>query len=81
MLQKIWKVMVRNSEASYKLNNRSKDLLKYKEFLDTECIITEFHDGKGREKGAVVWECRMPDSDNVFSVRPQGSMDDRKKAF
>ena len=74
-------VMVRNSEASYKLNNRSKDLLKYKEFLDTECIITGFHDGKGREKGAVVWECRMPDSDNVFSVRPQGSMDDRKKAF
>ena len=63
-------VMIRNMDAPYELNKRSKHLQKYKEFMDEEFKIVGFKEGVGDDKGTVVWICELPDG-RQFSVRPK----------
>ena len=67
------------SESYYK-GTRCSNLMKYKEFLDEEGEIIGAEEGSGREKGAVVWTIR-DDRGNEFSVRPKGSIEDRKRMY
>lgn len=68
--------IIRNINGLYKVKHRSKDLQKYKEFIDAEFIIVGAHEGKGLEKGAIVFEVKN-DQGKVFSVRPRGTRETR----
>jgi DNA ligase-1 len=75
-------VIIRNFKGAYEEKNRSKNLQKFKVFMDSEFEIVGFTEGTGTEQGLVVWECLVPGSENkTFSVRPTGTFEERKKMF
>ena len=69
-------VIVRNAAGLYKVKHRSADLLKYKEFIDEEFIITGAHEGTGPDAGTVIFEVKTKDN-KPFSVRPKGTREQR----
>lgn len=73
-------IMLRNSAGLYKVGNRSADLQKYKEFLDTEYPVVGFKEGEGAEAGCVIWLCRTPEG-REFACRPRGTREDRQALF
>jgi len=73
-------VMLRNPASPYKIGKRSKDLLKYKEFMEEEFKVIGFTEGTGGDKGTVIWECEMKDN-QTFSVRPRGTKEERADLF
>jgi DNA ligase-1 len=57
-------------------------LQKYKEFFENEYEICGFREAEGRDKGTVIWFCRLPnDTGSVFSVRPRGTLEMRRTWF
>ena len=77
-------VMIRNRDGVYKQDgktNRSKDLLKMKDFFDEEYEIVGYHEGTGDWTGTPVWECRSKETGRVFSVTPNGPREDRQRMF
>jgi len=73
-------IMLRNAAGVYRANYRSNDLQKYKEFMEEEYRIIDFTQGEGRDAGAVIWVCETADG-KVFSVRPRGSLNQRRDWF
>lgn len=69
-------LILRNVKGLYKVGHRSKDLQKYKEFLDEEFPIVGFKMGDGVEKGCVIWTCRTADGAE-FDCRPRGTREER----
>jgi DNA ligase-1 len=73
-------IMIRNADSSYKLKDRSNDLLKYKNFQDREFIIVGAKTpANGKEEGCIIWELQVPDTDLMFTCRPRDSYDSRKE--
>jgi len=64
--------IIRNSKGAYKLNARSNDLLKFKEFLDGEFEIISFRSAEGRDEGTVIWTCETKEG-KAFDCRPRGT--------
>ena len=73
-------IMLRNAAGVYRANYRSNDLQKYKEFMEDEYRIIDFTQGEGRDAGAVIWVCETADG-KVFTVRPRGSIEQRRAWF
>lgn len=73
-------IMLRNPNAPYKIGKRSKDLLKYKEFMEDEFKVIGFTEGTGDDKGTIIWECETKDKQS-FSVRPRGTKEERRELF
>ena len=73
-------IMLRNAAGLYKVGNRSADLQKYKEFLDTEYPVIGFKEGEGAEAGCVIWLCRTPEG-REFACRPRGTREERQALF
>jgi DNA ligase-1 len=73
-------LILRNKNGLYKLNARSADLQKYKEFEDDEFEVIGFTEGEGLEKGLVIWICTTKDG-KVFNVRPRGTHEERAELF
>jgi DNA ligase 1 len=71
-------IIVRNSKGLYKLNKRSADLQKYKEFKDEEFRITGGVRALGSENGCVIFYVKNK-LGIKFAVRPRGSFEQRKK--
>ena len=69
-------VIIRNTDSVYKCGYRSKDLQKYKEFIDAEYTIVGGKEATGEDRGTVVFECKCNNS--TFMVRPRGSRAIRK---
>tara|TARA_B110000444_G_C18844154_1_gene600839 strand:+ start:1593 stop:2741 length:1149 start_codon:yes stop_codon:yes gene_type:complete len=72
--------MIRNASGLYKLNHRSADLQKLKQFQDNEFEITGYKQGTGSEEGCIIYQCATEDG-AVFFVRPKGSLNWRIKMF
>lgn len=72
--------MVRDMKGPYEYGKRSKYLQKYKDTFDDEFKIVGYHEGKGDEKGAVIWKCITKDK-KEFSARPRGSFELRRELF
>ena len=66
-------VMIRNGDAPYEVNARSKHLQKLKTFEDDEFKIVGFREADGNDAGTVVWECATADGASTFAVRPIGT--------
>jgi DNA ligase-1 len=73
-------LILRNVKGLYKIGHRSKDLQKYKEFLDEEFAIVGFKEGDGLEKGCVIWTCRTREGSD-FDCRPRGSREERMALY
>lgn len=73
-------IILRNKEGHYHAGHRSWDLQKYKLFQEEEFTIVGFTEGKGREKGMVIWEC-LTQEGKPFHVRPEGTHTTRKQMF
>jgi ATP-dependent DNA ligase len=71
-------IMIRKDNGVYDEGNRSSDLLKYKEFMESEFEIVGYKEGTGRDSGTIIWECITPEG-NTFSVRPIGTIEHRKE--
>jgi len=72
-------LILRNKGGKYLVNHRSKDLQKYKEFLDDEFVVTGFTVGEGIEAGCVLWTCTTTEGLS-FSCRPRGTHEQRLEA-
>ena len=70
-------IMLRNLDGLYKIKGRSKDLQKYKTFMDEEFKVIGYHAEEG-DSGGVVWECITKDG-KEFSVRPRGTVEERQQ--
>lgn len=72
--------MLRNYGAKYKKKYRSYDLLKKKDFKDSEYKIVSYlseKDTSGQDKPLVVWVCETENGEQ-FSVRPKGVESERR---
>jgi ATP-dependent DNA ligase len=73
-------LIIRNKKGFYQCNKRSDNLLKLKNFDDSEFKIIGFTSGVGKEKDAVIWKLSTH-SGQYFDARPTGSIEERKKVF
>lgn len=69
-------IICRNLDGKYMKKFRSYDLQKYKDFEDNEYKIVAVKEGRGSDKGAIIFECEW--GDNTFDVRPRGTIERRK---
>ena len=82
-------IMIRDRQGLYKLAERSNHLLKFKAFQTEEYKIVGAEEGKGKDKGTVIWMCSIttgntPDGSGTpgtFSVRPKGTFSERTEWF
>jgi DNA ligase-1 len=75
--------ILRNHNGRYRCKYRSYDLLKYKDFMDSEFSIVDYDseaDTTGDHSDLIVWICQTRDG-NKFSVRPKGTHLERKKLY
>ena len=72
--------ILRNIDAPYEIKKRSKNLQKYKDFQDEEFKIIDFTEGKGVEKGLILWICETKEG-NTFTVRPKGTHEERRTLY
>jgi DNA ligase-1 len=76
-------LILRNKAASYE-SSRTRNLLKYKEFEDSEFEVIGYKEGEGNDAGTVVWKCKIPNAiegHREMDVRPRGTVEDRKVYF
>jgi len=72
-------IIIRNSQSPYKIKDRSNDLLKYKQFYDTEYEIVGANTPEnGKEEGCIIWELRLPETEITFTCRPRDTYESRK---
>lgn len=69
--------IVRNMKGKYELAHRSKNLQKYKDFVDEEYRIIGGNEATGNDAGTVVFVCETDDG-HTFTVRPKGSRAQRR---
>ena len=73
-------LMLRTQDGKYETDKRSKGLLKYKKFTDSEFEIIGFKEGKGNDKKTIIFDCKTPEG-RMFSVRPAMTHGERSKMF
>lgn len=73
-------IMLRNLNGVYRSRYRSTDLQKYKLFQDKEYKIIGYFDGKGKEKGLIIFEC-ITTKGKKFNCRPVGDNVQRTEMF
>jgi ATP-dependent DNA ligase len=69
--------MVRNLSSHYKINSRSSDLLKLKEFIDEEFEIIGFKSGKGKYENVPTFELKLNNGVGNFEAVPIGTEEQR----
>lgn len=70
-------LMLRNINSVYQFK-RTKDLQKYKYFIDDEFEIIGYEEATGTHVGTVKWICKTKD-DKKFKVYPEGTLEYRTK--
>ena len=73
-------VMIRTPNGVYKQQGRSKDLQKYKKFMDEEFEVVGHHEGTGAHSGTPIFECKSNvNPDKIFGVTMQGTLESKRK--
>jgi ATP-dependent DNA ligase len=73
-------LIIRNSAGVYTLKHRSKDLQKFKTFIDEEFLITGGKEGTGNDAGCIIFEVKT-ETGKRFNARPRGSVEFRRALF
>lgn len=71
--------MIKNLVGMYKINGRSYDLLKYKQFDDDEFEIVGAEQNKGKQSNQCSILCKTK-SGTIFAVKPKGT-DEQREAY
>jgi DNA ligase-1 len=74
-------VIVRNMEGIYKLNSKSYDVLRTKEFKKGKFMIIGAKEGSGTQKGAIIWQLQCHKSGHSFFALPIGTINERIKIY
>ena len=76
-------LIIRTMKGIYQPDHRGSSLLKFKSFKDDEFEIVDFKEGKGNDKGTVIFKCKTNagGEDKFFEVRPRGTREERKEMF
>ena len=72
-------VMLRNLSGPYKINGRSKDLQKYKKFIDDEFLLVDIVEGTGKFAGMGVFLCEGPNG--RFKATPKIDEKGKRELF
>ena len=72
-------VIVRNKDGIYKLNSKSYDVLRTKEFKRKEFEIIGAKMGSGSQNGAIIWELKC--NNKSFWAIPIGTIKDRIEKY
>jgi len=72
--------MIRKISGIYKPKGRSRDLLKYKLFVDSEFKIVGGKSGTGTFEGCLIYLLETP-SGNRFSCTSEGTISEKKSAY
>lgn len=72
--------IIRNKKGLYKIGHRSKDLQKYKDFIDKEFEIIGAKEGAGVHKGCICWRCKTEKGEE-FDANPDGELEARKALY
>jgi DNA ligase-1 len=72
--------MIRLHGHGYKINQRTNQLLKLKDFLEEEFKVVDVIDGKGKFVGAGIFLCETPEG-KIFETSPIGTMEYRRELF
>lgn len=75
--------IIRNNNGMYKEKYRSYDLLKFKDFMDSEFEIVDYtfeKDTSGEDKNLIVWIIQIKDS-ILCKVRPKGTKEQRQELY
>jgi DNA ligase-1 len=73
--------IIRAAGGLYKFKDRSKDLQKYKDFVDEEFKVIDVVDGTGKFAGVAMFRC-ITKENKEFDVNLKGwSLEDRKEMF
>lgn len=70
--------IVRNKKGFYKVDGRSADLQKVKEFQEQEFPIVGAYENKGKQAGQCTFVCETPDG-TTFGVKPKGTEEERSQ--
>ena len=73
-------VIIRNMDGLYEFGFRSRNLIKLKDFDDSEFPIVDVVEGTGRDAGTAVFVLSLPDG-QTFKARPVGTFEQRKDYF
>jgi DNA ligase-1 len=73
--------IVRIPSSKYRCKARSQELLKYKDFQDSEYQIVDytFEQDTASSNNLVIWICKSPNGN--FNVRPKGTKDERSELY
>ena len=74
-------VIVRNLNGLYKLNSKSYDVLRTKEFKKKNFIIVCAKEGSGTQKGAIIWKLKCLNSSKTFWAIPIGTIKERVEKY
>lgn len=75
-------IMIRNINSPYKLKDRSNDLLKYKNFIDSEFEIVDASAPEtGKECGCIIYTLLVPSTQQTFMCRPRDTYESRQKEW
>jgi DNA ligase-1 len=74
--------IVRTASGKYRCKARSQDLLKFKDFVDSEYKIIGFtrEQDTASNKDLIVWVCVNENGDK-FNVRPKGTREERNELY
>jgi len=74
--------IIRNQDGYYKFRHRSKDLQKYKEFIDEEFTIVGGKPGTGLHEGCVTFICDLGDgTGRTFDACPKGTLKQKREMY
>ena len=80
--------IIRNLDGYYEFGFNSNNLIKYKEFQDSEFTVADVIEGTGRDKGTGIFVLDLPGHegepitpDNTFKAKPKGDFNLRKTYF
>ncbi len=74
-------IIVRNKNGLYKLNSKSYNVLRTKEFKKDYFEIIGAKSGTGTQQNAIIWICKCKNSDKSFSVIPLGTINNRISTY
>lgn len=76
--------VVRHVDGLYEIGTtcerRSRRALKLKPVFDSEFEIAGYEEGKGRDKGVIIWILKMPNG-KLFKARPADTIEARRKLY
>ncbi len=71
-------LMLRVGDCTYKLDYRSPQLLKFKNFIDEEFTVLSIHTGTGKFEGLAIFTMENPQGDN-FECVMRGTFEERRE--